>query len=165
MLKYSHIFISLTLIGIIWYNNLYIPLTLVSKLYEISITVSSILFGVLGIWLSSIYSEGFKLLLESKFEEKEVIRNEIKILINPLLCSIISIILGLLFFIGLSLAIDWNLQPYIKFALLKISTSVFIFVSFFQIKYLGTILYPIINLEWVLNIKNSQEKNLKNRFK
>lgn len=146
-------------VSIIFVRNIYIPLSLVTKFFEISITVSSILFGVIGIWLSSVYNEGFKAILSKNIQDKSAVSKEIKQLLNPLLCSIASIIFCLFFFISLAIVKDFCLTIQIKKILLQISTSIFVILSSYQIKYLFVILIPLLSMDDILRKKKIDLKN------
>ncbi|WP_026952899.1 hypothetical protein [Algoriphagus mannitolivorans] len=158
---------------IIWFISIFFlvktpilpDLEYINKLFEISIVVSSILFGVLGIWLSSIYGESIKILFQNIADiDSSSIINEIKRLFYPLFFSFFSISISLLFFCLQIFKSNLEFISINKTILKIIVLSVFNGITLLQICYLSLIFSPLLKVLKKLFFKEDLEKNKKDLF-
>lgn len=142
-------------------RDLYLSSNSLSKLFEISITISSILFGVLGIWVSTVYSESLTAFTTGTKDEKNEAIGNLEILIIPLLFSLFCILIGVFFFIFKSQLIEnFKLFYEFKVVLLKFSFTVYCITTFIQFWYLASIFKPILSLSFKME-KDKIKNNIK----
>lgn len=165
---------SVIISSIFIYLEISVSLILISKLFEISLVVSSILFGVLGIWLSTVYNDSLKVYLrnDSSIDDLKSVNNEIKRLLYPLFFSFISVSCSLLYFTSLLFVDEIKTINFNHSYLKTLAVFIYIFITFFQINFLTIIFKPLIEVFTSIlsetnyknlkdNIFNSSKKNLK----
>lgn len=108
-----------------------------SKLFEINLSTSTILFGVLGIWISSVYGTNISSIYSQGLDKNKDALSDINFLINPLLFSVLNIFICLLFFLFKSILSSIDIEWLDKILVLKLTT----YISYYLIVCLGWFIF------------------------
>lgn len=136
------------------------------RLFEISITISSILFGVLGIWISTVYGDSLSSFVKGNTEEKNEAIKNLEVLIVPLLLSFLCIVVGVMFFmVKAQLTENFDLNDETKIFLLKLSFTLYFLTTALQFWYLTSIFKPLLGLSYKLERDKIQNRTKAQYFK
>lgn len=130
--------IILVIFYLLWgYYDHFLKPDNLSKLFEINLSTSTILFGVLGIWISSVYGTNISSIYSQGLDKNTEALSDINFLINPLLFSVSNIFICLLFFLFKSILTSIYIDWLDKVFLLKLST----YISYYLILCLGWFIF------------------------
>lgn len=143
--------VSLVIISALLGNN--IPIADQLPILRLLVTISSIVFGLMGVWLAVIYADSLETIFDSELksiEKKESVKN-FRYLSKPMIVAavIIAYVLLFNFLYPLLHQIEWLIQ----FNLLIRSIS-FTIISLLTVAQIWTIIYIFAPAE---NIKNKAE--------
>lgn len=167
LLRVFYSIFVLLIVGCLYFivfKDFYLRLESIESLYEISITISSILFGVLGIWVSIVYADSFSSFIKGSSNERRSSIANIKVLFKPLFYSILCILLGVLFFI-----VDFQVREncpdcYLhKDIFLKVGLVIYLLITLVQFWYIISIFRPLIELIFNLETQD-EEASVKDQF-
>lgn len=131
-------FIILVVFYLLWENfNHFLRADNLSKLFEINLSTSTILFGVLGIWISSVYGTNISSIYSQGLDKNKEALSDINFLINPLLFSVLNIFICLLFFLCKSILSSIEIEWLDKIFILKLAT----YISYYLIICLGWFIF------------------------
>lgn len=149
----------------VFYKGYYLKSDSQFVLYQISITLSGILFGVLGIWVSTVYNESWGKFISGGRGEQDEAKVEIKYLIEPMFMSIVCIVASIGFFImRFELAENFSLSVEHKRTLLKLSFSLYMIITLVQLGFLFVIFKPLFSLLRKIRSVSSQRDSRSRRF-
>lgn len=149
-----------------FFRDLYISADSLDKLFQISITISSILFGVLGIWISTVYGESLSVFIKGDKTDRNDAINNVEILIIPLLFSFLCILVGVCFFIfKVQLSENFDLCLDIKVFLLQFSFTIYCLTTALQFWYLTSIFKPLLSLSFKMEREKIKDNMINQHFK
>lgn len=134
-------------VSLLWCNDLFLSVDKISILYQISLTVSTILFGVLGIWISSVYNTSLTSFEFKDTESSEKSLAAMDYLINPLIFSVVNIVFCILFYIISSILDNMELSINLKVNLLKVSTYICYYFLLLQCWFVLSVFSPFFRLK------------------
>lgn len=143
----------------------FLNLERLTRLFEINLTSSTILFGVLGIWVSSVYGTNISFVYSQGIEKNTEALSNINFLINPLLFSVGNISICIMFFLSQSILSSISIENLNKVFLLKIST----YTSYYLLLCLGWFIFkafaPFFKLRFEIQKLIAKSKMADNRLK
>jgi len=157
------ILITLLPICYLWVFNIVLSGGTQENLLSINIGISTILFGVLGVWISIVYGEALSSLVKGTDLDREISLKNIGYLIYPMLWCVLSIIVCTAMIFGRYLFRHLLIELNLYSASLKSSASILILLTSIELFYIIALFKPILKVAIELrtkNVKSAMEKGL-----
>lgn len=118
---FLRILILILLLSIIYYLSfIYLEydcesIFFIKEIFDFNINFSFMLFGVIGVWISIVYSDSLKLIITGNKQQINDIHQNIDYLINPFIYSIISLLISFIFYFSKNILKEYLFYNKISF--------------------------------------------------